>query len=152
MQNVIIEPFNLIGISVKTTNESGQAVNDIPKLWEKFMSENKISNIPGKVNDVVYSLYTEYEHDHTGPYTAMLGCKVENLDNIPDGMIGKSFNGGSYLKLTTKGDLTSGLIVNEWMKIWEMDIDRAYTADFEIYDERSANPANAEVDILVAIK
>ena len=33
-----------------------------------------------------------------------------------------------------------------------MDLDRSYTADFEIYDEKAQNPENAEVDIFIAVK
>ena len=105
MQNVEIKPFNLVGIAVRTTNEKGQAAKEIAELWGKFMSEGLLTKIPNKVDATIYSLYTDYEGDHTQPYTAILGCKVENLDNIPVGMVGKSFEGGQYVKATAKGDL-----------------------------------------------
>ena len=152
MQTVKIEPFKIIGISIRTTNENGQASQEIAELWQRFMSENVISKIPNKIDNAVYSLYTEYESDHTKPYTAILGCKVENLDNIPTGMVGKSFSGGTYTKTTAKGDLMHGLIVNHWSKIFEMDLDRAYDADFEIFGEKAQNPSDAEVDFYVGIK
>jgi len=152
MQNVNIESFNLIGIAIKTTNENGQAAKDIPALWNTFMTENILSKIPNKINDNIYSLYTDYEGDHSKPYTTIIGCKVEHLNTIPEGMIGKPFNGGNYTKFTTKGDLTKGLIINEWHKIWNMDLKRLYTADFEIYGEKAQNPNDAEVDLFIAIK
>lgn len=34
-----IRPFNIIGISVRTTNENDQAAKDIPALWKRFISE-----------------------------------------------------------------------------------------------------------------
>jgi predicted transcriptional regulator YdeE len=40
MRNQKIQKFSVIGISVRTTNENGQAGQDIPALWQKFMSEN----------------------------------------------------------------------------------------------------------------
>ena len=152
MQNVKIEPFNIIGISIRTTNENGKASNDIAELWQKFMSENTLTKIPNKVDTEIYSLYTDYEGDHTKPYTAILGCKVENLDNIPNGMVGKSFSGGTYTKTTAKGDLMQGLVVNQWSKIFEMELDRTYNADFEIFGEKAQNPSDAEVDFYVGIK
>lgn len=152
MNNMKVEPFKVIGISVRTTNENGQAGKDIPVLWEKMMNENIINSIPNKIDNTIYSIYTDYEKDHTKPYTTVLGCKVENLDNIPEGMIGYSFDGGDYVKFTTKGDLSKGLIINEWLKIWEMDLGRIFTADFEIYGEKAQNPSDAEVDILIAVK
>jgi predicted transcriptional regulator YdeE len=152
MQTVKIEPFNFIGISIRTTNENGQASKEIAKLWGRFMSESILTKIPNKVNNEIYSLYTDYESDHTKPYTAILGCKVENLDNIPSGMVGKSFSGGTYFKTTTKGDLMQGLIVNQWSRIFDMELDRTYDADFEIFGEKAQNPSDAEVDFYVGIK
>jgi predicted transcriptional regulator YdeE len=152
MQTVKITPFNIIGISIRTTNENGQASQEIAELWQKFMSEEIVSKIPNKVGNDVYSLYTEYESDHTKPYTTILGCRVENLDKIPDGMVGCSFKGGNYIKTSAKGDLMKGLIVNHWSKIFEMDLERIYSADFEIFGEKAQNPSDAEVDFYVSIK
>ncbi|RXM50342.1 MULTISPECIES: GyrI-like domain-containing protein [unclassified Chryseobacterium] len=151
MNNVKIEPFKVIGIAVRTTNENEQAAKDIPVLWEKFMQENVLNNIPNKIDNTIYSIYTDYEKDHTKPYTTLLGCKVESLENIPEGMIGKSFEGGDYIRFTAKGNLGEGLVINEWFKIWNMDLGRTFTADFEIYGEKAQNPSDAEVDILIAI-
>jgi predicted transcriptional regulator YdeE len=151
MQKVKIDPFNIIGISVRTTNENEQGGKDIAGLWGRFLSEGLLNAIPGKVDGTIYSLYTDYEGDHTKPYTAILGCKVKSLETIPDGMVGRTFEGGDYVKITAKGGLTKGLIVSEWIKIWALDLDRAFSADFEVFGEKAQNPATAEVDFLVAV-
>jgi predicted transcriptional regulator YdeE len=151
MNNVKIEPFKVIGIAVRTTNENEQAAKDIPVLWEKFMQENVLENIPNKIDTVVFCIYKDFLNDHTKPYTTLLGCKVENLDHIPEGMIGKSFEGGDYIRFTAKGNLAEGLVINEWFKIWNMDLGRTFTADFEMYGEKAQNPSDAEVDILIAV-
>lgn len=67
-----------------------------------------------------------------------------------NGMISKSFDGGNYVKLSAKGDLMKGLIVNKWTEIWSMDLDRAFTADFEVFGEKTQNPNDAEIDFLIA--
>lgn len=153
MQKVRIEPFNVIGISVRTTNENGKAAQDIGKIWAKFMSEGIAEKIPNKVDTSVFCVYTNYEGDHTEPYDTILGCKVDSLENIPEGMVGQAFEGGIYTKFISKGDLTKGAVVYQtWLEIWESDIDRAFTADFEIYGEKAQNPTDAEVDILIAVK
>ncbi|MEM9834695.1 MAG: GyrI-like domain-containing protein [Bacteroidota bacterium] len=152
MKTVHIEPFQMIGIAVRTTNQDGQATREIAELWGKFLSEGILLKIPNKIDDTVYSLYTDYEGDHTQPYTTVLGCKVTSLDTIPEGMVGKSFDGGKYVETSAKGDLTQGLIVNHWSKIWEMGLDRRYTADFEVFGSKAQNPQDAEVDFLVAVK
>ncbi|REC50317.1 GyrI-like domain-containing protein [Chryseobacterium pennipullorum] len=152
MDKISIEPYKVIGISVRTTNENNLAAKDIPLLWEKFIAENTLSRIPGKTDEAILSIYTDYEKDHTRPYTTILGCRVDNLDHIPDGMVGRSFDGGAYLKFTVKGDLTKNLVIDQWVKIWEMEHGRIFTADFEVYGEKAQNPSDAEVDILIAVK
>jgi len=147
-----IKSFNVIGIAVRTTNENSQAAKDIPALWNKFMSENMLQQIPNKVDNTIYCMYTEYEKDHTKPYTTLLGCKVENLENIPTGMIGKTVEDGIYIKQTVKGNLMQGVIANAWIKIWNANFSRLYTADFEVYGEKAQNSENAEVDIFIAVK
>ncbi len=152
MDKVTIKAFKLIGISVRTTNENGQSAKDIGELWSKFISEGILSKIPNKVDNTIYSIYTEYESDHTKPYTTVLGCKVKNIDNIPNGMVAKAFNGGNYAKFVSKGDLTKGVVYTEWTKIWNSNLNREYSADFEVYGEKAQNPNDAEVEIFVAIK
>lgn len=147
-----LDTFYVIGIAVRTTNENQKAARDIPVLWNKFMTEGIVNQIPNKADRTIYCIYTDYEKDYTKPYTTILGCKVNSLDTIPEGMVGKIIESSDYSKQTIKGNLAEGIVYNEWLKIWNMDLDRSYTADFEIYDERAQNPENAEVDIFIAVK
>lgn len=147
-----INAFNVIGISVRTTNENGKAMIDIPALWGKFISEGTIAKIPAKTDNTVYCIYTEYEKDHTKPYTTILGCKVEHLDNVPEGMIGVTIASGLYQPFVAKGNLTKGAVYNEWTNIWNSYIERTFTADFERYGPKSQNLADGEVDIFIAVK
>ncbi len=152
MKNKItIEPFNVVGISVRTINKDGLASKDIGELWQKFMSENIITAIPNKIDNTIYSLYTDYEGDYTQPYTTLLGCKVSSLDKIPEGMYGKSVDGGNYIKFIAKGDLSKGIVYQSWLEIWKKDLKRAYTVDFEVYDDKTKNSENAEVDIFISL-
>lgn len=152
MSDQIIQKFQVIGISVRTTNENGQAMQDIPALWKKFMSEGIAAQIPNKIDNSIYCLYTDYEKDYTKPYTTILGCKVSSSETIPGGMISKTFEEATYAKHIAKGNILQGIVINEWKKIWNSDLDRTYTADFEVYGERTQDPEHAEVDIFVAIR
>jgi predicted DNA-binding transcriptional regulator YafY len=152
VQNVKIEPFKIIGIAIRTTNENGQAAQDIAQLWGKFMGEDILTKIPNKIDHTIYSLYTDYEGDHNKPYTTIIGCKVETLEDVPAGMVGKPIAGGDYLKTTARGNLNEGLIVKQWTNIWEMDLDRTYDADFEVFGEKAQNPLDAEIEFLVGVK
>lgn len=147
-----IEALNIIGISVRTTNENEQAAKDIPALWEKFMSESITEKIPNKISNEVYCIYTEYESDHTKPYTTILGCQVKSLEEVPTGMIGKTIEETEYEKFTAKGNLQEGIVYNKWLEIWNKDLNRKFTSDFEIYGEKTINPKDAEVDIFIAIE
>jgi predicted transcriptional regulator YdeE len=87
----------VIGIWIRTTNQEQQAMSDIQVLWGRFIAEQIPSKIPNKVNDTVYSIYTEYEGDYTKPYTTILACEVSSLEEIPEGMKGLEIAGGDYL-------------------------------------------------------
>ena len=118
MQTQKIKPFQVIGISIRSTNENGQAATDIDWLWAKFMTESILQKIPNKISDDILSKYTNYESDHTKPYDTILGCKVSSLDMIPEGMVGQFFEGGTFAKFISKGDVTKGAVYNSWVEIW----------------------------------
>jgi predicted transcriptional regulator YdeE len=147
-----IKKFSVIGISARTTNENEQSAKDIPVLWNTFMTEGVLDKIPNKISNDIVCIYTDYEKDHTKPYTTILGAIVSNLDSVPQGMTGKTIEGIKYEKFTAKGNLAEGIVINEWIKIWNSDLERIFTSDFEIYGEKAHNPDNAEVDIFIAIK
>ena len=149
---MIIQKFNVIGISIRTTNEDGQSGKDIPALWNKFMTEEIQGKIPNKVSEDIFCIYTDYEKDHTKPYTTILGCKVESLDNIPENMVGKTIESADYEELIAKGNLSEGIVYNKWLEIWNLDLNRSFTADFEVYGSKTQNPENVEVDIYIALQ
>ena len=147
-----MQKMNIVGISVRTSNNNGEAARDIPALWNKFMVEGVAAKIPNKVDETIYCLYTDYEKDHTTPYTTILGCAVNTLADIPKEMVFKTIEVANYQKYTAKGNLNEGIVFNEWMKIWNSDLDRAYTTDYEVYGVKAGDMENAEVDIFIALK
>lgn len=152
MTKETVKKRKVIGIWVRTTNHESQALSDIQALWGRFISEAIPEQIPNRVNDTVYCIYTDYEEDHTKPYTTVLACEVSSLENIPEGMKGLEIGGGDYVKFHAAGDLMQGVVGEAWYKIWGSDLDRRYTNDYEVYDSRSADRGNAEVDIYVGIE
>jgi len=116
------------------------------------MSEEIQSKIPNKVSEDLFCIYTDYEKDHTKPYTTILGCKVESLDVVPENMIGKTIESANYKELIAKGNLSEGIVFNKWLEIWNSDLDRSFTADFEVYGEKTQNPEKAEVAIYIALQ
>lgn len=149
---MIIQKFNVIGISVRTTNENGKSGKEIPTLWNKFMTEEIQNKIPGKISNDIICIYTDYEKDHTKPYTTILGYMVENLNVIPENMISKTIETADYEQFIAKGNLSEGAVFNKWLEIWNSDLNRSFTTDFEVYGEKSQNPENAEIAIYIAIQ
>lgn len=145
------EPFKIIGIAVRTTNENMQAMKDIPALWERFFAENISAKITGKESDELYCLYSDYEKDHTRPYTTILGHKVNHSAPVPEGLVETLIPGQTYTVFTAKGNPKEA-VYREWQKIWNSDIGRAFSTDFEVYGNRSQEAENAEVDIYIALK
>lgn len=152
MSSHSIPSFNVIGIAVRTTNEQGQSGTDIPALWHQFMSEGILEKIPSRASNDLYCIYTEYEKDHTRPYTTILGCRVENTGHIPEGMVLKNIEAGNYEKIPVKGDLTAGIVFEEWTRIWNSDRDRTFTADYEVYGAKAQQPMDAEIEIFLAVR
>lgn len=148
---VQISSFKIVGVSVRTTNIDGQSMADMGQLWNRFYSEDIISAIPNKINDDVYAVYTDYDTDYRGGYTALIGCKVNALDSIPQGLIAREFKGGKYIKHVAKGKMPDA-VINQWNAIWEKEteLNRKYTADFEVYGQKSQDPHNAEVEVYIA--
>lgn len=144
------DALTIVGLSARTSNNKGKAEKDIPQLWKRFMSENTLNRIPSKTDETVYAIYTDYEGDHTKPYTIVIGCSVSNLDNIPEDMTVKMVPSANYTQFIAKGDLTKDAVINTWMDIWNTDLKRTYTTDIEIYGEKALDPTNGEAEILIA--
>lgn len=151
MKATTVAPFMMIGLAIRTTNENGQSATDIPALWQQFFSEQLGGLIPAKTDDCIYCVYTDYEGDHTQPYTTLLGCKVDALNNIPDGLTGRSFEGGDYTLVEANGKMEEGFVFKAWQDIWASDIPRAFTADFEVYTPAALSGAPATVPIFLAV-
>jgi predicted transcriptional regulator YdeE len=145
------ESFKIIGIEIHTSNE--KTMIDIPKMWGKFVTENIKDRIPNKINNDVLAVYTNYEGNHTKPYSYILGCEVSSLDIIPEGMISKTILSAQYEIFTAKGKMPDE-IIKTWQHIWNPDIEnrRAYVFDFEVYGDKYGNPENSEVEIYIGIK
>jgi predicted transcriptional regulator YdeE len=151
MEKIKTTGFKLIGLRLndKTTNDSGQSGVDCGNLWQKFETENFAERIPNKLSNAIYAVYFDYEGDHTKPFSYFIGCKVENDTDTPHDMSSLLIPAGSFTKLIAKGKMPD-CVVNCWKDIWHSNIERAYRYDFEVYDDRSKDWNNAEVDIFVS--
>ena len=153
MDKIVIEETTLIGLRLKTktTNENGQSGIDCGNLWQQFEKGNYVAKIPNKLSDEVLAVYYNYEGDYTKPFSYFIGCKVKTGSDIPGGLESLTIPKGTYQKIISKGKMPDCL-VNSWKEIWSSNIPRAYQTDFEVYDERSKDWSNAEVEIYISIR
>jgi predicted transcriptional regulator YdeE len=152
MNKFELEGFQLIGLALprKTTNENGQSGIDCGSLWQKFEDGKYAEKITGKLSDEIFAVYHQYEGDHTRPFSYFIGCKVGAGTKTPDGLDSLAIPAGKYEKIIASGKMPD-CMVNTWKEIWRSDIRRAYQFDFEVYDSRSWDWNNAEVDIFISI-
>ena len=143
------QSFKIVGISIRTNNQ--KAANDLGKLWSKFIGENTTKKIKNRVSEDIYSIYTDYESDHNGNYTNIIGYQVSSLENVADGLVSKEIPTSDYQKFIAKGKFPT-CVRETWGKIWNSEIERSYVADFEVYGEKSLNMTDSEVEIFISVK
>lgn len=148
-----IDETHLIGIALphKTTNLNGQSNKDCGALWQKFESEKIFEKIPGKLDNEVIAVYHEYDGDHMKPFAYFIGCRVKEDQEVPDELSKLIIPKGSYNKHVAKGKMPE-CIGQAWAEIWQSETNRSFTADFEVYGQKSYDWNNAEVNIFLSVK
>jgi predicted transcriptional regulator YdeE len=151
--------FTVIGIAVRTSNAKEMTADGvIGKQWARFLQEGVLAAIPNKTDKDTVAVYTDYASDKNGEYTYLLGARVSSGRDVPAGMVAKKIPAGRYAVFTSEQGPAAKVVPRVWMRINSLPRssagggDRAYGADFEIYDERAADPANLQVDVYVGIK
>ncbi|WP_207425816.1 GyrI-like domain-containing protein [Pedobacter sp. SYSU D00535] len=145
--------FKLIGLKLKgkTKNEHGQSGKDCGELWQYFEANKIAELIPNKTSGAIYAVYYDYENDENGLFSYFIGCKVEENTEKPENLDELVIPEQSYQKETAKGQMTA-CITEAWKRIWNSPTNRKFGFDFEVYDERSQNWKDAEVDIFISVK
>lgn len=144
--------FKLIGLKLdrKTKNGNGASEKDCGELWQRFEAQKIPAQIPGRISDAVYAVYFDYENKENGLFSYFIGCKVEENAQAPENLDELIVPGQAYYKETATGKMP-GCISEAWKRIWDSGISRKFGFDFEVYDERSRNWENAEVDIYLSV-
>ncbi len=146
-----IGQFYVMGVSTRTTNAGGQSQKDIGDLWAKFMSDNISERMSNKLSEDIYCVYTEYESDYTGCYTVIIGYKVAHADIVPDGLVVAPIKKGKYQIYSPQGKFPDSVITT-WIHIWQSDIDRNYTTDFDCYKAGALSFEDTKAEVYIAVK
>lgn len=152
------DQFSIMGLSVRTTNASEMTADaKIPGLWEQYFGQQVFNEIPTSVRaSTTYGLYSNYADGMNGEYTLTAGLEVSNLSECPEEFVVKTIPASKYMVFTSEKGSISEIVLKLWQDIWrwfeQEKVERTYTGDFEVYDERCLNPENVQVDIYIAIK
>lgn len=139
------------GIEVRTTNQNGKAMQDIGTLWQRFFAEGIYNKIENKINGKTIGLYTDYEGDYTLPYTFITSAEVSKKSDEIGQRVTKVIPKGKYAKFVIMGDVQNAVGL-AWQEIWNMDLKRTYTGDFEEYQNNTQDMQNQEIHIYIAIQ
>ncbi|MBN9543280.1 MAG: AraC family transcriptional regulator [Alphaproteobacteria bacterium] len=162
MQREIVElsEIRVVGLSARTSNLNEISIETakIPKVAEEYLFDSVAEKLSHRLNPgVTISLYADYESNHTGEYTYIIGEKVDSFEDQDGHYITHTIPAQKYMKFTVGPDLMPKVIIDAWKAIWNMTDEelggkRNYLADFEVYDERSHNPESVVMDIYIGIK
>lgn len=136
--------LTILGLALRTRPED--AAQDIPALWQRFFAEG----VPGKLPALgaeVYALYCDYEGDHRGAYTLVLGVAVAPDAELPAGMRRVRIPAGRFARFAVSGD-PAQVVWQAWSHIngaWANQGERRYTVDFERYTKLAPGDVTAEI-------
>lgn len=138
----------VLGFTIRTNNEREMSGGGrIGPLWQTFMQSGgeKIPNVSDP--SLTYSIYTDYESDHTGDYSVILGKPVSRLESLPP-LRGIQIPSGRYAVFHADGS-DPNAIRESWRRVYgyfdgRTDVRRAFTVDYELY-----SPGNVALYIAV---
>ena len=149
--------FDVIGISVRTNNAAeGSGNGAIPQQWQRLFAEGIMDRIPGKADQAITVVYTNYAADWNGDYDYFIGAKVKAGTKPPVGMVNVSVPAGKYLEFESARGNGQTVIPEVWRQIWTYFQDpanpkRAFQADFERY-EYPTDQNNVHATIFIGVK
>lgn len=153
---VLENSFNVIGIVIRTTNKAAIVDGTIQKLWQQFFIESILSKIPNKVDNAIVALYYDFENDKNGQYNILIGAKVSSINEVPVGMVAQNVPAQKITVFLSETGPRGSVVLDLWKKIWSLEdqgkLEKTYIADYELYDERSQDPQNVQMEIHIGIK
>lgn len=141
---VNLEGKIIVGVSAVTGNSDPEMGKIIGGLWEKLYQGGVNAVIKNKVNEYAIGLYSDYTFDG---YRVTAGNEVSKAEN-PDLTV-KTIPAGKYAKFSVHGHMEKA-VADAWAEIWQINLDRSFTGDFEEY--LNSDFENSDIDIYIALK
>lgn len=133
------------GKVVRTNNNSADMPQKMDFVWKNFFKIYK--DINNKIDKKCLGVYTNYESDFKGDYDIMVCCEVDKTDNLNNDISIIKIPSQKYAEFTLNNRKE---IPEFWQKIWNMDLNRKYSYDFEEYEDIS-NIDECKVKIHIAL-
>ena len=134
------------GITARTNNHAPDMGSVIGGLWESFYAKGVYDSIPADRRGCVLGIYSDYESDENGDYDMTAACEVADDTGLPENLRIRTIPAGRYAKFVVRGDVQQAL-VQFWMELWSMNLNRTFQADFEEYHGMTGEEAEIHVYI-----
>lgn len=135
----------VVGYAVRTTNaaEADPARGQLPGLWGRAGAAGAFAHVPGRADENLYAVITDYESDHHGAYTQIVGIAVRTAARLPEGMVAVRAPGVQSMKLEARGPMP-GALADCWQQVWKHTESgaapaRAFTTDVEVHHPEGAD-------------
>ncbi|GAA4943215.1 putative transcriptional regulator YdeE [Nonomuraea thailandensis] len=129
----------VVGFAVRTTNadELDPARAKLPGLWRRAGAPGAFAHVPGRVDENLYAVLTDYESDHHGAFTQIVGTGVRTVPRLPEGMVAVRVPAAHALRLEARGPMPQAL-AESWQAVWKHTESggtppRAFTTDLEVH-------------------
>lgn len=141
---VELEQKTVVGVSAITTNDDPNMGKIIGGLWEQLYQEGISTTIKNRRNEYAIGLYSDYVKDQ---YCVTTGHEVIVPEN--EELTVKTIPAGTYAKFSIYGNMMT-VVAETWNEIWNTDLERSFTGDFEEY--LNADCEHADINIYIALK
>lgn len=142
---VTLKEKMVVGLTAKTGNTDPDCQKIISGLWGSFMGGTEAA-IKNRSNPYSVGLYSDYDFVNM-TYDVTVGAEVSENSN-PELSV-KIIPAGQYACFSVRGDVVTD-VGNAWNEIWDMPLERSFSADFEEYI--SNENGVADVKIYLALK
>ncbi|OOG37849.1 GyrI-like domain-containing protein [Polaromonas sp. A23] len=140
------QAIHVFGIELRTSND--EAMQTIPPHWQRFSQEAVPANIPGKISDDVYAVYTHFDHagsNNQGVYSLILGAQVHPHTPLPGGLA-RAVIPASRRAVFPVEKGRFDLVGEKWQEIWRRnELPKTFIVEYERYT------AQGDIDIFIGL-
>lgn len=137
------EGFDVIGLSGRVQNDQPSG---IMALWTAFHQSALRERLTDVLGNDFYCVYHDYVGDHSQPYFMTIGYRVSAGAACPEGLCRVTLPAQTIAIFETIGEQPKALI-SQWQAIWQSDLDRTYSADFDTYHAESLTTVTISIGV-----